>query len=255
VPRAALVDLLDASGLDWSRWVDLDVACAEARRFKLDVSFQLGARPATRLSVNDKGEPDALRRRLPMPAFYAISPPGEVQTTLGIKPGRRSLYYEELAGHPRAEVIHREVLALARVEAAWEGLPNAVCVDLDEAGAVVGAKDYHLRIDADPTGPFPLHPVTGLRRRMYARRFAPGGRLVGVKELWVAEVHRPEQVDWAWAQVDRLVVELAVDDTPLRHLRAGWRHAPGVYLHPDLLCVNRDAAGEPEGLLVYVSVR
>lgn len=259
MPRDALVAVCDASGLDWRPYVDLAVAEREARRFKLDVSFALGPSPSARLSINDKGEPAAFRARLPAHPFFALSPPGEVQTTVGLKPGRFTYYYEELAGHPRAAALHAGVFALAGVDARWEGTPNAVAIDVDAAGRVLAAKDYTLVIEGpdDPTElpELPIHPVNRTRRTMRARRFAPGGRLLGTKTLWVSEVHRPEHVAPAWALVDRLVAQLAVDDTPLRRLRAAWRWAPDTFLYPDLVSVNRDAAGDPEALIVYVSAR
>lgn len=69
--------------------VNFDVARRWARRFKVDVSFALGAARRARFSINDKGEPVELRARLRarsselgihaalLERLFAISPPGK----------------------------------------------------------------------------------------------------------------------------------------------------------------------------------
>ena len=125
----------------------LDLACAarHARRFKIDVSFALSldGRPAARFSVNDKGEPGAFRARLldrsgvlalpreRLEAFFALSPPGFVQTTVALKwapgggaPDTVSLYFEELALSPGGDRLVHAVLgpALGVTPPPWPGL-------------------------------------------------------------------------------------------------------------------------------------
>lgn len=275
IPAGALDALLGALR-EAGGWVpeldallDRAVALREARRFKLDVSF---APRGARFSLNDKGEPEAFRARLRavlpglvLERFLALSPPGAVQTTVGVKANagqieRFSLYYEELPPGEEGERLRRAVLALAGVDAPAPGHPAvAACVDLDPRGAVLAAKDYALLEGEEGPFPeerarFPSHPITGNRRFLYARRFAPGGVRTGTKLMWMSETHRPADVARAWAEVDRLRAGLPPNGA-LERLRAGWSFAPEVFLHPDLLSVERDAEGRARGVLVYVSVR
>lgn len=279
VPGAAIDALLGALR-EAGGWIpvldallDRAVAARAARRFKLDVSFALGADGA-RFSLNDKDEPGAFRARLrsvlpgeALERFLALSPAGAVQTTVGVKAKdgvlqRVSLYFEELPSGPAGEALRRAVLALAGVDVAPGLPPVAVCLDLDAAGRVVAAKDYGL-IEGEPApfpeerDRFPAHPVTGNRRFLYARRFAPGGAPAGSKLMWMSETHRPADVARAWAEVDRLAEGLPPDRAAraLARLRAGWSFAPGAFLHPDLLSVDRDAQGAVRAIVAYVSVR
>lgn len=279
VPEACLRRLLDTVAalvgpqalVD--QLVDLPCAAREARRFKLDLSFDLGrAERSARLSINDKGEPVGLRQRataaLPFVAAHlAHSPPGEVQTTFGLKWGpsgleRVSVYFEELVGHPRAEAIRRAMAAsVGEVPAALELPLTAVAVDLSPEGRPLAFKDYWMILeqdrplpgwDAEARAAFPFHPVHRSRRFLWARRHRPGAGTVGTKLLWVPETWRPEDLDRAWAQVERLQPAPGPAGRALAELRRSWAFAPEVFLHPDLVGINQ---GAEAGVLVYVSVR
>lgn len=271
----ALLEALREAG-GWTPLIDglldRDLAARVARRFKLDLSFAMGADGA-RFSLNDKDEVVPFRERLraniggpALESFLALSPPGAVQTTVGLKARdgalqRISLYYEELPTGEAGEALRRSALALAGVSASSELPSVAVCLDLDAGGQIVAAKDYGL-IEGS-AGPFPeeragfpAHPVTGNRRFLYARRFAPGGAMVGSKLMWMSETHRPSDVARAWAEVDRLCVELPPDraSRALDKLRRSWSFSEA-FLHPDLLSTDRDAEGRVRAVLAYVSVR
>ena len=302
VPVAAVARLLaacDACGcaprdLGALALLDLAVTAAEARRFKLDVSFQVSrdGRGRARWSVNDKGEEQALRARcrrvlpgLGVPApllddFFALSPPGAVQTTVSVKweeaggaPDRVGLYYEELSRSPAGPALMGAVLDLGLGAADWglptAGEPAAVSLDL-RAGVVVGARTYHWHCDAAapaavclPGGleelrrALPLHPRSGRRPFLLAERRLPGGGRSGSKLLWMTECHRPDDAVWAWAEVDRLVDGLSLPDSAplqaLKALRAGWDQP--CFLHPDLVGIDVDAAGVATGMVIYVSLR
>ncbi len=299
VPPAAVADLLAAVDACAGRplmaqaLVDVDIAVAQARSFKLDVSFALtpDAAEGARFSLNDKGEPEAFRRRLVghaealgidaalLAAQLRISPPGEVQTTLAVKwaptrPPRVTVYFEELTRSPRAEAIRRACFALGGVDMPPPppGLDLvAACVD-HSAGRAVAVKDYHLLTERAGTppvalpaavepfrAPFGWHPVNGTRRFLLATRYAAGGGPIGSKLLWMSEVHRHETVGWAWAEVDRIRAAMRLPESrvgrALDALRAAWAHAPGTFLYPDLVSLDVDADGTPQGLVVYVSIR
>lgn len=279
--------------------IDLDVACTQARRFKLDASFSLRSDgvPQARLSVNDKGEPRTFRERLrdlapalgleraTVDAMLTLCPAGLVQTTLGVKwgpgggrPDRVSLYFEELFRRPEGEAIRRRVFEHGVDTTGFEipppvphTRPVSVCIDY-AAGAPIAVKDYWMateRADASVSslpGPlaahrdrFPIHPVNHHRRYLIARRYDRDGTPTGQKLLWMSEVHRNETLAWAWREVDRLRTELALPPSAtsaaLDALRDGWTHAPGTFLHPDLVSLNAGTDGVPDALLVYVSVR
>ena len=286
--REALHDLLGAADacagqpLPWRELVDFDVACREARRFKLDASFALdrGGRAVGRFSVNDKGEPVAFRERLlrfapVLERQLGVSPPGEVQTTLAVKSnGVTTLYFEELAACPRAEELRQQTFALAGAAAPPlpEGAaPVAVC--LDWVGAeIAAAKTYAMVTERAGETPralpreaaayrelFEPHPVHGTRRYLLATRHAPGGAPRGSKLLWMSEVHRPVDVGWAWAAVARARARVAAPASAVSRaldgLVSGWSHAPDTLLYPDLVSLDLDAAGRATGLVVYVSVR
>lgn len=291
VPVDVVRDLLAAvpacvSGAHADALVDLDVAAAHLGRFKLDVSFALtrdGA-PHARVSLNDKGEPDGFRERLRavlpglgvprdlLDAFFALSPPGRVQTTVSVKwgaagglPARVGLYYEELGAHPE---LVPATLALAGLADELPDLPPvAVCLDV-AGGRFVAGRHYHHVVDHPGEEPavvlseplsavraaLPWHPRSGRRPWLYARRVGPAA---GTKLLWMTECHRPEDAAWAWGEVDRLRGALALPDGPVARaldgLRAGWRH--DAFLHPDLVSINAGPDGQPDALLVYVSAR
>lgn len=291
VPVDVVRDLLASvsacvPGADPAPLVDLDVAAAHLGRFKLDVSFALtrdGA-PHARVSLNDKGEPEAFRERLRavlpglgvpialLDAFLALSPPGQVQTTVSVKwtaggglPARVGLYYEELSEHPE---LVPATLALAGLSDTLPALPPvAVCLDV-AGGRFAAGRHYHHVVDTREEQPavelsdamthlrasLPWHPRSGRRPWLYARRVGPAG---GTKLLWMTECHRPEDAAWAWGEVERLRATLGLPDGPVARvldgLRAGWRH--DAFLHPDLVSVNAGGDGEPEALLVYVSAR
>lgn len=172
---------------------------------------------------------------------------------------------------PRAEGIREAAFALvdARPPAPLPGLlPAAVCIDY-VSGTPESLKDYWMLTErpgeaAPDLGAmvdryrarFSFHPVNRTRRFLIASRIAAGGKPAGAKLIWMSEVHRQEDVSWAWAEVDRLragiggPVALVLDG-----LRDHWRHAPGTFLYPDLLSLNLDAAGASQELIVYVSIR
>jgi hypothetical protein len=299
VPAAAIDDLLAAAcacidqPLPWRALVDRDAIARTARAFKLDVSFALAVDGAAsaRFSINDKGEPERFRERLlaasellgvprwGLDAQLALSPPGEVQTTLGVKwgpqggdPERVSVYFEELYRSPRGLPIREAAFAMASVPVpdVPPGLDLvSVCLDWS-GGALLAVKDYWMITERDggPStalpgtldayrAPFRPHPVNHTRRFLVASRHAVGGRATGAKLLWMSEVHRNETLDWAWREVDRLKADLPPSGVArtLDDLRANWRHAPGTFLYPDLVSLNVGADGATEGVLVYVSVR
>lgn len=291
VPVDVVRDLLAAlsacvPGVHAAPLVDLDVAAAHLGRFKLDLSFALtrdGA-PHARVSLNDKGEPgpfrDRLRAVLPglgvplahLDTFFALSPPGRVQTTVSVKwagegglPARVGLYYEELGAHPE---LVPATLALAGLADALPDLPPvAVCLDL-AGGRFAAGRHYHLVVDRPGDEPavalpgplaalrptLPFHPRSGRRPWLLARRV---GATAGTKLLWMTECHRPEDATWAWGEVDRLRAALGLPDgsvaRALDDLRATWRH--DAFLHPDLVSVDVDGDGEAQALVVYVSAR
>lgn len=276
------------------RVVDWEVAAAEARRFKVDVSFVLGpAAHRPRFSLNDKGEPVPFRRRLErtlptlgvpsdsLSAFFDLSAPGEVQTTASFKwEGERldriGLYYEELSRSARGPALIAEVFQRAigiDPPAPPPGtLPVAVCADLRD-GAFVAARDYHLATDRpdDPTPlddswatiePFrerlPFHEAHGTRRFLMARRAVARGGSSGRKLMWMTECHLPSTAAKAWATVDELIAELGFDGPEtkaLADLRRSWPDGDSLYLYPDLVSLNVDGDGQPEALLVYVSMK
>ncbi len=287
VPREAVSDLLDAverslgAAVPFRALVDLDVAAVEARRFKLDAQFALGVPTRTgRFSVNDKGARQAFRdrarRMIPcgrgvLSAVLAAAGGLDVQFTVALKAGPRgaerlSLYLEELPGGPEGAAIRQRLLALGdAVPSEHPGATPAACgVDIDADGEIVAVKDYSMFAAVQP-GPHPLlgdvdawpgHPASGRRRFIHARRYAPGGALVGTKTMWMPETQRADDAAMAWARVDALAAPgPGPADTALATLRAGWRHAPGAFLHPDLVSVDTRAGGEPQGTVVYVSIR
>ncbi len=266
--------------------VDVGVAAEQARRFKVDVQFALGGAGA-RFSLNDKGEEAAWRkrvweasRRIRVPAaaidgFFDLSPPGAVQTTIALKWGPRggrplvSLYFEELLRSAAGPGLVDRVLApfSRRAPPPAGGVPAAVCLDFHD-GRVVAGKDYWSYAER-PGAPmrlpgalrrfldlFPFHPVHGSRSFMLARRFTSRG-LAGHKLLWRSEAQDAATAAAARATVDRVRARLRVPDSApgraLDALIAGWRHES--FLYPDLVALNTDAAGRPEGLLVYLSIK
>ena len=275
-----------------AEWIDIAVASRAARRFKLDVSFDFGARRQARFSVNDKDEPEAFRERLlaRLPSFglargvvrefFAIASPGRVQTTFGLKWGvegtrdRVSLYFEELAGDPESEQIRRDVFRLAdvRVPPVPTGArPVSVCIDYVD-GVPLAVKSYDVFTDrpgdVNPHVPdsvrgaveaLSLHPVNGTRRYMVASRHAPGGVELGHKLLWMSEVHRPQLANWAWDRVDAWRAEWghhgpAAVTAAFDRLRRDWSFGDAAFLYPDLVGLNVGASATPE-LVVYVSIR
>ncbi|MFZ5477989.1 MAG: hypothetical protein ACOZNI_14540 [Myxococcota bacterium] len=266
----------------------IDRACAvrEARRFKLDVSCSLplgGGEGAIRFSVNDKGEPVAFRERLRavlpglgappaiLEALLAVAAPGRVQTTAAVKlrgsrVERVTLYLEEL--RPDDVEIARAFFRAAGAVGLGEPCA-AVSVDL-AGGRIVGLRDYVLVEEGDlpvdvPAlaawrARLPRHPFAGTLRFLVARRHGFAGEHRGAKLLWMTESHRPETAAMAWRAVDALAAAYGVDPgepvaASLAALRAGWRHAPACFLHPDLVSLDVDAAGEARASIVYVSVR
>ncbi|MEQ9319061.1 MAG: hypothetical protein RIF41_07865 [Polyangiaceae bacterium] len=280
--------------LGWSELLDLDVAAAQAPRFKVDVSFALLGRGegGARFSVNDKGEEAAFRERLndnapaldiPRPlldAFLSLSPPGAVQTTFGVKwpheggdPHRVTLYHEELFRSPRGPSIIAALFGIAGVDDApppRAGLePGAVCVDV--AGAtIVGLKDYWIATETsrepaltlpEPLEAFrratPFSTERGTRRYLVARRFDADGRPNGHKLLWMSEAHDRAAAERAWAFVDRARRELKLPTTQPARAMDALRHtwSHPALLYPDLVSLDLDADERPRGLTVYVSLK
>lgn len=263
--------------------VDVSVASTALTRFKLDVSFATHAEGA-RFSLNDKGEAAAFRERLrhqqaalglpsaDLERFFALSPPGEVQTTVGLKwgaeggtPARVSLYFEELTRSPRGPELMRAVIEAfgGRLAPPAAPTPAAVCVDWRD-GAPCALKDYGMAVERSDapavTLPpaleafrraFPLDPDRGTRRYLVARRFDGDGQLTGHKLLWQSEAHTEAAAQRAWAHVDRLVPE---SPPALSRLRSTWKNGE-LFLYPDLVCLDVDATGSRQGIIVYVSVK
>lgn len=302
VPVAAVERLL-ASAEDsaagslrpgWPELLDVAVAAEHAPRFKVDVSFAvLGVgEGGARFSVNDKGEEAAFRERLRanasalgipptlLEAFLSLSPPGAVQTTLGVKwrddggaPERVTLYHEELFRSSQGSSIIAALFAAAGVAKApppRRGLqPGAVCVDITD-GSVVGLKDYWIATETDRdaaiTLPEPLEAFRratpfsterGTRRYLVARRFTAEGHPAGHKLLWMSEAHDSAAAERAWAFVDRARRDLKLPPSrPARAmdvLRDSWCHP--ALLYPDLVSLDLDPDERPCGLTVYVSLK
>jgi hypothetical protein len=271
--------------------VDLPVASAHARRFKLDVSFALDGHAHARFSVNDKGEPGPFRERLytRLPAlgvppalladFFALSPPGQVQTTVSVKwhasKWRIGLYYEELLLHPDGPALIDRAFERFLDQTSEAPPPNsqpvALCIDVTE-GVVTGAKDYHMVTErpGEPTialppglgevrDGLPWHPINDTRRYLLARRYGPDGP-AGAKLLWMTESWDAGTAAAAWEVVDGLRSRFGFPEASpsraLDALRAGWPFSgEEAFLFPDLVGLNVGPEGRPEALLVYVSVR
>lgn len=253
--------------------VDVETASAALRRFKLDVSF---AGKNTRFSVNDKDEPAAFRARVLAHAetlgigaeqarrFFASCAPGQVQTTVGMKADRASLYFEELTRSPRPEEVMDAVTARFGGERAppLPLTPAAICVDF-RARRPIAIKDYWMaceRSDAPAISlpvsletfrkSIPRDPNRGTRRYLVARRFDVHGTRIGHKLLWQSEAHTLAAAERAWNIVD----DLGASPPALSELRARW--PPGdLFLYPDLVCLDVDAEGRPAGHVVYVSAK
>lgn len=276
--------------------VDVRVAADQARRFKLDVSFSLAlaGEPKARFSINDKGEPQAFRERLlrssgalgvdrlRIEEFFALSPPGAVQTTMAVKwgavggqPERFSLYFEELClapeGPPLIEKVTRFALGVG-APPPWEGLdPVAVCIDIEE-DRIVGVKDYWMATElADAPlvalsprleqfrRELPISPFQKTRRYLLARRLGPGGERTGAKIMWMSEAQVPEAAQLAWSRVDALCRDLTLPVTrtseSLAALRRDWPSDADCYLYPDLVSLDVGPDDTVRRLLVYVSVK
>jgi len=250
----------------------------------LDGSLSLrgDGRDVARFSVNDRGAPAGFRARLrelaagwgfPSPAlldaFFAVAPPGRVQTTVGVKaagaaPDRVSLYFEELTMAPDRG------RAIADATAGLTGLPGgddppmAVALDVSRAG-VVAFKRYVAAVDLpDRPGAPPLPGSLeayrrrlpfrrGERRLLIATRTDPGGVLRGRKLLWVPEVRQSGDVRAVWGTVGSLRRALRLPLT--RSSRALDLLAADGAMYPDLVSLDADGDGVPEGLTVYVAVR
>lgn len=260
--------------------VDMPAAVPVLRRFKLDVSFATHVAGA-RFSLNDKGEAAPFRERLRRHApalglpsadlehFFALSPPGEVQTTLGVKwgedggrPARVSLYFEELTRSPRGAALMdavTEAFGTSRAAAPPGLTPAAICVDW-QGGTPCALKDYWLAVERTDEPlvalppvleafrrAFPLDEARGTRRYLLARRFGVDGELVGKKLLWQSEAHTSAAACRAWGLVPALPPALS-------RLASAWRDDE-LFLYPDLVSLDVDAAGERQGLIVYVSVK
>ena len=298
---SAVADLLEAAAAcataplspGWRELVDPSVAAREAARFKVDLSFSLlgVGESGARLSVNDKGEEVAFRERLrevapslglaeaQLDAMLGVSPPGVVQTTLGVKwpdaggaPSRVTLYHEELfraadGAALIAEVFHRFGARPPEPRSGVE--PGAVAVDIHRE-QVVGLKDYWIATEksAAPTVALPkaleafrratpFARERGTRRYLVARRFDRAGDLVGHKLLWMSEAHEPAAVARAWAFVDdarrRLALPASRASRALDRLRSRWSHPASLY--PDLVSLDLDRDEQPLGLTVYVSLK
>lgn len=287
----AALDACFGGHAPWQGLVDLETL-SRARGFKLDVSFSFVKERWARFAINDKGEPHAFRTRLWEKAgelglslpildqLLAISPAGELQTTVGVKwrsgeapAARVSVYLEELSDSPSGAEIRRGVLALAGAEApALErhASPNSVCIDFS-AGAIVGSKTYDAFLErpGDEAPPLPavlarvrddlpFHLVNGTRRTLLARRFDSRGNLVGCKLFWMTELHDESSTHTAWIRFDRLFERFGGDANPfvvlaLAELRERCRER-GDLLFPDLVGINLDGAGAGN-LVVHVSIR
>jgi hypothetical protein len=201
----------------------------------------------------------------------AVAEAGSVQTTIGLKwtapgtPSRLTLYFEELSMVPdRGLAIARELADQVGVAPPSEP-PSAAAVDY-RRGEIIALKLYHAAVDR-PNRPgaaplpgsieafrrrLPFHVDRRTRRLLIAQRFDPEGGLVGRKLLWVPEVRHGGDPPAVWDVVASLISALQLPESPpcaaLRSLQAD----PAMY--PDLVSLDTDAAGTPEGLTVYVAV-
>ena len=229
---------------DLSPLFPLGLIARHARRFKFDVSVDLAARGVPRASINDTGEPEAFRDRLRrtgeihaisnelLDEWFALCHPGDCQTTLSLKwgpsgarPQRTGLYYEELFRHPSGRRLWADAFR-------WAGCPlpeplseidGAVCVDL-AGDRIVGVKDYWIGEGSLPDcapdslneflAAVPVHPRTGERRFLFARRYEPDGALAGYKLLWMTEATRPEYATVAWKALSELQRRFGEGATP-----------------------------------------
>jgi len=233
-----------------------------------------------RFSVNDRGAPGPFRAAVrdlagrwgfPAPdvldAFFAAAPPGRVQTTIGVKarglPERVSLYFEELSMAPDGgRTIAVAVAALAGVDPP-AGRPLAVAVDVGPAG-VLALKSYRPAVDRpDRPGAPPLPGSLeafrrrlpfrrGERRLLVAERVGPAGR-AGRKLIWVPEVRHSGDARRCWAAAASLRRALRLPLT--RSSRALDGLATDAAMYPDLVSLDADGDGVPQGLTVYVAVR
>ena len=280
VPIGAIADLLGALPADplVDTLVDMEVAAQTARDFKIDLSFA-GSEEA-RFSVNDTGEPDAFRARLrnalgdrlPLDEFLALSPPGQVQTTVSLKWRSRALgvtriglYFEELGRFDGGAALRSRVFRWAGV-ADPPGLgglePGAVCVDFID-GHPVAVKDYGFGTDvgrlaldgeeAEFATFIPAHPRNGQRRFLRGGRYGTDGQTLGRKLIWMTEANQPEYADQAWGVERDLRQRWGPLQPRLDTLRAGWGHP--CFLYPDLVCLNLDPQGKAQGLSTYVTVK
>ncbi len=287
-----LLTLLRAQGVgdDLMAWLEPLIEPATAarvmRRFKLDVSVDLSPDAAPRMSLNDTGEPGAFRARveaaaphlgLPAPwlaAFFALSAPGDGQTTLGLKlgaPRRATLYFEELTEHSDPDGCRAGVRAMLGLPPGGDGprLLGAVGVDV-EAGATVALKEYRV-VDLDEdvldlapalrawADSVPTHARTGRRRAILADRIDPAGGLLGRKLLWMTEARTPAEATTTWRQASDLVRGAGVPVGPnlARALRLarGWRWSASCFPYPDLVSLDVGPDGAPRRAILYVSVK
>ncbi|HMR05901.1 MAG TPA: hypothetical protein PKA88_08985 [Polyangiaceae bacterium] len=302
-PRAAWAQLFAAfegchgRAGGWEAFVDPTCLAAHSHRFKADVSFLFGVGRRARFSVNDKGEAARFREHLEQnlsqldldpdqaAAFFAVAPPGEVQTTLGLKyrggeakPERVSLYFEELANSPRGAAIRSATCALLGQPApalAPGFQPNAVCVDYC-GGRAVAVKCYDVTLQHRDTHSsaseaalpgslqriargLPWHPETSSRRFMLAGRIGAGGRLLGKKLLFMTEAHGAAHAEQAFAFADTLIAQAPEKNeavsTAYAQLRGTGPDATGHFFYPDLIGVNLNAEDGLESVVVHVSVR
>lgn len=289
--RALLVLLYSQSAdiPDLSPLIPLAPVARHARRFKLDVSVDLSPGGLPRASINDTGEPEAFRERLRrtgaihaisterLDAWFALCRPGDCQATLSLKwgssgarPRRTGLYYEELFRHPSGRRLWADAFRWAGcpLPEPLPGIDGAVCVDLD-GDRIVGIKDYWIEEGSLPgfapeslkefLAAVPAHPRTGERRFLFARRFDPDGELTGFKLLWMTEAGRPEYATLAWRAMSELQKRFAGGATPnytrMRRWVEAWPYSDDCIPYPDLISLNTNAAGEPQGLIAYVSVK
>ena len=282
---SSLLALLTDQGVDLRPWEPLfsPALCApHMRDYKLDVSVSLSASPSPRASVNDTGEPAQFRERLrahhdqlglplsQLQAFLDLCPPGVVQTTLALKwesPTRTTLYLEELVRHPNPEDLRDALFGLYGLAPPQVApLPlMALAVDF-RAGQPIALKDYrHVDLVAQPAlapvlAPlFRIHPRTGQVRALLAQRWDIGGQALGDKLLWVTEANTPALAAATWRHVAGMVEKLGYRDSAgwgrVRSLVEGWPFGPDVIPYPDLVSVNRDANGDVEDFLLYISLK
>ena len=176
--------------------------------------------------------------------------------------------HQAVTGAPLEELsMTADAPAIVRALADWVGAPPgpaiAVAVDLlPGQPAPVSLKLYAPAVDRpgarDPRvlpGALEAYrarlPYTrGTRRMLFATRAHT--KLIGRKLLWVPEVRHSGDVGAVWTAVDGLRMALQL---PSSAPGDALDSIPRAICYPDLVSLDTDADGVPDGLTVYVANR